>query len=312
MNTTTKRIWLRRLLLLLGTALFGGGVVAGYFWFYRLAPIRHLADPAWRKTHSVAAIWAEEQTKYRRANASPDIFWCGDKIGYFGDKEWTLWLVDNLRNEEAFRFCGCTQAVLKLLTNQDIKEDKDAWIAWVEKHEGESQEQWIQQGFAQRGIAVHLPPTKEDWKPLLLLLGNDDKDANDETRISGSLKYNAFRWLRDSGFNPHDYIAANAKWRSTEQSALGICNYVGYAKTFPRSDRLGLLAFSNAEPPFEPDLAEINTPKAKAIAYAATFGGLGLGVALLAISIRMRRSPRVAANRGITKNHEESDEHLRL
>lgn len=301
LNTPTKtRVWLRRALLLFGAVFVCVGAVGGYYWFYQLAPLRHLYDPDWRKPRSSAAIWAEEQENYRRLNDSPDICQRGDMIGYYGDKNWTLWFIGNLK-KKGFRFCGCAGSALNFLTNQDGRKNEDAWVAWLQKHKDESQEQWIQQGFAKVGVTVHLPPEPGDRVPLLTLLGNSEKDAGGDRKIPRSLQYNAFRWLRDSGFNWREYIASHPEWRSSELVAAGVCTYASYEATFPRTDKLGLLAFA------DPRTSELGwamspmiaTDTAKALAYAVVFGVPAIGFVFFAIAIRMKRKAAVNGQTGV-------------
>jgi hypothetical protein len=289
---TQKTLW-QYILLLLGIGLFVAGAVSGYSWFYRLAPLRHILAPDWRKSHSPLAIWNEEQKNYLRTNASPDLLCSGDTIGYYGDKTWTLWLFENLKKGNDFRFCGCTREVLDYMTNQHIDDGRDAWIAWLQNHKEESQEQWLQQGFAKFGVTVHLPPIAEDSAPLLMLLGNNEKDAEGNVKIPFSLKYNAFRWLRDSRFRWEDYIASYSGWRSSERLATGVVCYARLEAVFPERDGIGLLGFADAPAQLdERFLPPIVTRVAKAVAYATSFGGIILGAALMAIFIRLKKSSR--------------------
>ena len=81
------------------------GLVLTYFWFYMLAPMRHLADPNWIENHTENARWQEEQKDYERMGSSPDLEFRGDRIGYYGDKKWFLWLEDKATTDKSFRVC---------------------------------------------------------------------------------------------------------------------------------------------------------------------------------------------------------------
>jgi len=73
-----------------GFVLVAAGLAAAYWWHYKLAPMRHLADPAWLSAHSETARWEEEQKDYRRFGSSPDLCFGGDRIGFYGDKRFRI------------------------------------------------------------------------------------------------------------------------------------------------------------------------------------------------------------------------------
>ena len=70
----------------------------------------------------------------------------------------------------------------------------------------------------EHGVTVHLPPTSDDVEPLLRLLGQQSEDEISERKEGESrpevvpeyIQYNAFRWLRDSGFQPLRFAASNS------------------------------------------------------------------------------------------------------
>ncbi|MCB1097626.1 MAG: hypothetical protein KDN22_18785 [Verrucomicrobiae bacterium] len=93
------------------------GLFVSYWWYYKLAPVRNLTNPDWLKLHSAAARWDEEQKDYHRMGSSPDLFLRGDRIGYYGGKDWFLWLVERSADTD-FRNCGCTATALALMSNQ--------------------------------------------------------------------------------------------------------------------------------------------------------------------------------------------------
>ena len=194
----TRRLF-RSFFAVSGLVLSGTGLVLGYWWLYRL-PARHLADPEWLAAHSEAARWAEEQEDYRRTGASPDLCLRGDRIGFYGDKSWFVWLEERCRNPEKFRVCGCTGYALALMANQYPA----SWEEWIDANRERSQEQWIMDGFHDYGVAVHLPPAPEDAVPLLRLLGRGSYDflwtgpqeTNPANEVPSYVQYNAYRWLR--------------------------------------------------------------------------------------------------------------------
>lgn len=131
-----KQFWpfLRRIS---GVFLIIAGVVIAYFWFYKFAPTRHLADSKWLETHSEKARWLEEQKDYKRMGSSPDLEFRGDRIGYYGDTKWFLWLRDKAATGKDFRVCGCTETALALMSNQHV----DSWAEWVKTYQNRTQEE---------------------------------------------------------------------------------------------------------------------------------------------------------------------------
>jgi hypothetical protein len=122
-----------------GGVLLIAGLVVAYFWFYKLAPMRHLADSNWLETHTEKARWLEEQKDYERMGSSPDLEFRGDRIGYYGDKKWFLWLEHKATTDENFRVCGCTETALALMSNQHV----DSWDrAGAGRGEGARHHQW--------------------------------------------------------------------------------------------------------------------------------------------------------------------------
>jgi hypothetical protein len=224
------------------------GAIAAYWWFYRLAPVRHLADADWIAAHSARAHWQEEQNKYRRLNASPDLCFDGDRIGYFGDKQWCWWLIERIRGSGRFRVCGCTETALMLMTNQET----ESWQDWAHAHRNQTQEEWLLDGFARRGVRVHLPPQPEDTVPLLEVLGHKtwntlwagpQKDQAPEA-FPDYFQYNAFRWLRDSGFDPTGFAVENAPAFTVDTIRIGLIQYGQWYADFPGRGGIGRLAFA--------------------------------------------------------------------
>ncbi|MDA0812497.1 MAG: hypothetical protein O3C21_08950 [Verrucomicrobia bacterium] len=243
--TRAKRHF-RFVLVSVGFLLVAAGLVAAYWWHYKLAPMRHLVDPAWLATHSEAARWDEEQKDYRRLGSSPDLCFRGDRIGFYGDKQWFLWLDDRIRNPESFRHCGCTEYALALMANRHVA----SWAQWTDANRGRSQEEWIRDGFLDYGVAAHLPPTSDDTMPLLRLLGRESwnvlwggpQGTNAPEAVPSYIHYNAYRWLRDSGFEPGKFVSSNATVVAESDITAGILRYSQWRSAYPGHDGLGVLA----------------------------------------------------------------------
>lgn len=233
-----------------GCLLIGAGVFVAYWWSYKLAPMRHLADPEWRAAHSAPARWQEEQKKYSRLSASPDLCFAGDMIGYYGEKHWCLWLIEKLHGGGSFRVCGCTETALMQMANQEAK----SWKDWADAHRDKTQEEWIREGFAQRGVIVHLPPQPEDTVPLLQVLGHKTwntlwggpQGTNAPEAFPTYFQYNAFRWLRDSGFDQTTFAVSNAPALTSDVVRIGLMQYTKWYAAYPRHDGIGILAFGKA------------------------------------------------------------------
>ncbi len=241
-------------LVIVGGVLFTASAVAGYFWFYYLAPIRRMVDPEWLTQHSRRAYWEQEQAYYRRTGGEPDLFFRRDRIGDYGDERWFLWLVEKVLGESGFHACGCHLQALALMSNHALQTE-DEWRAWFAANKDKSQEEWLQAGFARLGLAVSVPPSGADTLPLLRLLGKASTNpgsTNKADNVPGSASYNAFRWLRDSGFQPMQYVATNENIFNDVLARRGVLMYARYEGRFPASEGLGSLGFaSDRGPEFE-------------------------------------------------------------
>lgn len=235
------------LIRIVGVLFVIAAMVAAYFWFYKIAPIRHLADRSWLQSHSEQSRWIEEQRDYERMNSSPDLEFRGDRIGYYGDKHWFLWLEKNVATDKRFRVCGCTETALALMANLYT----NSWDDWLKSNQNKTQEEWIRDGFARYGVLVHLPPNEKDVEPLLNLIGRKrwvflmggPQGTNAPEAIPDFVQYNAFRWLRDSGFNAGKFAYSNTTEVSSQNLTLALIRYMQYEAAFPAKNELGILEF---------------------------------------------------------------------
>ena len=247
MTRAKRRI--RFVLASVGFVLVAFGLLAAYWWHYKLAPMRHLADPDWLATHSETARWKEEQTDYRRMGSSHDLCFRGDRIGYYGGKDWFLWLDERIRNPE-FRHCGCTEYALALMANRHAT----SWKEWADANRARSQEEWIKDGFLDYGVTVHLPPTPDDTLPLLRLLGRKSwnvlwagpQGTNAPEAVPSYIHYNAYRWLRDSGFDSGKFASSNVTVAAESDITGGLLRFSQWRAAYPGHDGLGVLAFGRA------------------------------------------------------------------
>ncbi len=173
------------------------------------------------------------------------------------------WAIEHLRKDKDFFACACSGEVLADIANQM---PADGWIDWWERNNTKTQEEWLKDGFARYAVAVHVPPAESEIEPLLSLLGNSN--TNESERIPGYIRYNAYRWLRDSGFKPVGYAVSNLSESTSEVVKKGLVRYSQFELLCPKQDQVGILAFgktceaSESPPPF------MSTSKIKYSVYA--------------------------------------------
>lgn len=265
-----------------GVLLLLAGFLAAYGWHFTLAPWRRTFDPKWVNSHSPLEYWREAQKGIRRCAWSHDD---GFTVGMFGDKSWAEWIMRHVKPGTAMDCMGtpCHSATaMRSLSNQDVGEDGDAWLDWWEKNRTKSQEEWIEDGFRQRGLAIDVPPTPEQAPLLLEVLGSS------ETNKSGAeLKYNAFRCLRDSGFEPVAFVLSNRT--VSAEIERGLLKYAVFQRRWPAAGGVGILPFGKTEDACDSvALPALLTKTFQGIAYVLVFGPLLLGTGLLAWSFRKK------------------------
>jgi hypothetical protein len=247
-----KENW-RILIRIIGVILVGVALLGAYWWFYKLVPVRNLASPKWRESHSEKAIWSEEQKKYLRTKASPDLCFGGDRIGHYGDKRWFLWLHDQIEKDPDFRACGCTEYVFALIANQTM-ESRQSWLV---TNRNRTQEEWIKDGFAKYNVFPNAPAAPSDFEPLLQLLVKPQwnflyggpQGTNAPEAIPSYVQYNAFRWLRDSGFNPMTFTLSNETAVASNNLSMALLKYSQWNAGFPARNELGILSFGSKSDP---------------------------------------------------------------
>lgn len=261
------------------------GLYYGYWWFYKLAPTRRTISPEWRASHSERAYWHEVQKGIHRGMWLHDD---GFTVGWYGDKAWAEWIVNHVRRGEAMdcfgRLCHSASA-MRCITNQDAGEDADAWLDWWTRNKSKSQEEWIADGFRQRGLEVDVPPSPDQTTALLGLLGESNTDSS--AAMPGHLQYNAFRCLRDSGFDPVEYALGNQPLPADVER--GLLRYAQLECLRPTGNGIGILSFGGTNDELESvNLPPMLRPEYQFVAYFAVFAPLLVGAGLLARSFRKR------------------------
>jgi hypothetical protein len=283
--------------------LLGVGLIVAYWWFYKLAPSRRTLNPAWYSSHSQQDYWCEVQKGISRGMWFHDD---GFTVGMYGDKFWAEWIMKHVKPGLDMGCMGspCHSATsMRFISNQDVGENSDAWLNWWEKNKSKSQEQWIAEGFAQRGIKVTIPPLADQTPALLALLGNLETNAT--MAIPKEVKYNAFRCLRDSGFEPVGFVLSNQT--VSFEIKRGLQEYASRERRWPTAIGVGILPFGkNHDYLRGSPLPVMLTTKFQVAAFTLAFGPLLVGAGLITWSLRKKRTiERTPARDGVLAGHEE-------
>jgi hypothetical protein len=218
-----------------GSLLFAAGTIA-FLWFYWLAPLRHLGSAEWLAVHSAKGRFAEDQKRIQRFGADHD---SSIDVGYFGDKTWTKWVIREINSfklaEDQMGSCGEWPYhlfdALPDLTNQGMATAAD-WLEWWQKNKDKTQLEWIRDGFASKGIILQQPLTTNNILALLklsYLATNSPVFSNTPPNLRSSLRFNAFRWLRDSGFRSIEFDLKNIPEEDRNQITLALIKYAEWS-----------------------------------------------------------------------------------
>jgi len=240
-----------RIILWTGVAVMVAAATAGWFLAVLLLPGASANAPEFDEGRSMVGLWRDRQRM---------IHWLGHwghddglLAGKFGDRSLLEPLVDSMISGEGISCAGGhREAGLAMLTNHLCPPTEDLafwWRNWRTEHRHESQEEWLRLGFAIAGVEMSLPPSPNDWPGLLLLLGESvaevDESENAHDFPSSALSYNAFRWLRDSGFDPVNYLLDHPEPVSDQEGA-GLRAFRKWEEWF-RGPVPGRLAFASKD-----------------------------------------------------------------
>lgn len=226
---------------------------AAIFWWGWAMPIVRGSVPAWDPQFSAEGFWEAKQAALRAG------FWMHDDgwiAGHFGDKAWAELIIRKISEGAPYYGCenGHQDTALELLTNHFPKETKKeelekAWLAWWQENSSKTQEEWIRDGFAEAGFAISLPPSRNDWPVLLRIIGaSAGPNARPSGRpqpLYGNLRYNAYRWLRDSGFDPVAFLLETDASTLDGDMRGGLTDYVSFDGSARLAFPAGRLAFAN-------------------------------------------------------------------
>jgi hypothetical protein len=286
-----KMRWLKTNLRILaglsGLLLLLTGLYYAYWWFYELEPARHTLDPQWVAGHSQQEFWREVQTGIHRGVWLHDD---GFHVGVYGDKSWAEWIMNHVQPGTSMSCLGGypqhSATAMQFITNQDVGEDADPWLDWWEKNKSKSQEEWIADGFVQRGVKIGVPPTFEQILVIVALLANSD--ATDPASVPRYVRYNAFRYLRDTGFDPVEFALSHRTISGGTER--GLVEYANWNRRYPEAIGLGILSLRKKDANNDGARAELVTPEFQTKANARVFVPLAVGTALLVWSFRNRKA----------------------
>jgi hypothetical protein len=163
----------------------------------------------------------------------------GSCLSSWGDKESAAWLIGEFQVGHTHFDCagGHFEEALPFITNQNFGRDTNAWITWWETNKDKTQEEWIRDGFFKHGVELSRQLTTNNVFALLKIMRTPQKRANnDEMCGAGAFSYNAFRWLREAGVDPHkvDYQSLPIEDRDTIIQGLIIyARYLGIYEDAP-------------------------------------------------------------------------------
>ena len=227
-----KALTVRRLT---GVVLLMASVLSALVWFVWLAPLRHLSDFVWIEDHTPKQVWSElrRELKYRAYYSHLS----GSYLGLWGDKETAAWLIGEFKAGRTHEGCddGHLDMALPFITNQELGYKTNAWIDWWGTNSQKTQEEWIREGFSKRGINLNRHLTTNNVIELLKVL--DRRSTNLVTvtgsnKITASLRYNAFRWLRDADVKTRDVDFISLPEGDKDSVIRGLVDYANDLGTF--------------------------------------------------------------------------------
>ena len=112
------------------------------------------------------------------------------------------------------------------------------------------------------------------------------------------MKFNAFRWLRDSGFNPVAFAISNATESTQTEITAGLLEYFRRERIFPKRDHVGELTFGEDRDLYADwTLPVMLQPRFKAGVYTLVFGLPCLAVAMIAWTLKKPRRPTICSKK---------------
>lgn len=169
------------------------------------APFMNVHNHKWLLEHSEFALWKEyEKLFIDRGMIQHDDFYYLHK---YGSKSWAAKLIGSFGPYTQFAMCGGGNHLRNLtyITNHEC-ENAAEWIKWWEKNGHLTQEQWILQGFAEKGFEIKKPFTDETALKLFELIGS--KGMKGES-CPDYMEFNAVRLLAANWLVRYNFVEDN-------------------------------------------------------------------------------------------------------
>ena len=234
------------------------GVVVALVWWGWMRPVLRGNFAFNWPQYSATGAWEFKEKALKMGRWTHDD---GEWVGRWGDRDWMERLVREM--EGGGKMEGCfnfhKESALALMTNQSPPETlgpgltfEQWWLDWWRDNQHLRQEEWIRDGFAQQGIVVSFPASADDWPKLLKAMGaiaGPEEHGRPPELYSSTLRYNAFRWLRDSGFDPVAFALDSPSASESGEVRDGLRKYQEMIKLWvdlPAPGRLPLSKFDDS------------------------------------------------------------------
>ena len=274
-----------------GVLLILTGIVISLYWHLKLKPMCQRHDPVWQNQFTIGGQWTFAQKNIRNNGWTHDDFYI---VGRCGGERWAKWIMDQATTGASLYGCGRDghkASALRYITNQDASnnDNQEWWLEWWKINHHKSQLDWIQDGFSKYNVTVTKAPKKKEQEDLLILIGDSSKE--EENIIPHFVKYNAFRWLRDSGFNSIDFALAYDKKPRSIEVIKGLREYQKFNIDFHKSKNVGILPLlekSECWDYYDEPRPAFFSPEVQIMGYCLMIVPIVVGVFLLLWSIRKK------------------------
>jgi hypothetical protein len=236
------RGWLTWLILLSGFSVLT-------LWYFALRPRWQIIDADWLDDHTEHHAWVLEREVFHRLPLPPSSLTGSGRIDRYGGKEEFAKIVESKGSYGVIGFCECCVcSALCEISNHNLPSLSD-YKAWYADHSHESQLEWVKQGFIKAGIPVAEAGEAANVATMLDVLGAKAKGPprpsyfrRSQWKYADYLRYNAFRWLRDTGFEPLDWLRVPLSLTLSSTKERGLQEYLQFDRHHPKALNVGRLS----------------------------------------------------------------------